>query len=964
MRVGPIGPSRLAVSLVALPCATSLRSKPAQKLPPAPVRIATDSESSGSNRLKEATSSEAVAELTALRAPGRLMVTTAIGPSTSNRVFRSCALRAVRGLRIHIGVPVIGRGRVRLFDDPRARPADQVQERARLVVGARCTRAAERLLPHDRAGRLVVDVEVAGGVDQRVRGGADRIAITREHSAREPVWARPVTQLESLLELAVRVRIDGQDRAEQLLLHQLEVGVARLDHGRPHEPPDRVVTAAAGHDLRGVALLGVVDRGHVLGVGLAVDHRSHEVAEFGDVALGDGLHKVGHFGAHVLPHRLWDVRARRGRALLALVFEGAAHQRGAQSGHVRRLVGDDEVLASGLAYQSRVRSLLVDVLADGLPHVLEHVGGAGEVDARELGMVQHAIRDLRRAAAHHVDHARRQAGLREQLHQEVRREQRLRRRLEHHCVAHEHRRGGQVGADRSEVERAHREDEALERSILETVPRGRVVVRLLAQQLVAEVGVEAPEVDALAGCVDLGLVHRLRLTKHRRGVDGVAPRTRQQRSRAQHDRRALVIRGGRPHATRLQSRVDRVVEVLDHTDRVPPNAQLLAVRRAQVALAVARAVLAADRHRDLCPRIGELGKPALEALTMRIAWRILAHRFVDRTRDLEMSVGGHASRVTKARIDRKNPPSREAFAVLEYSPGQLTETAAPERVARTVALLRRRGYALSPARLAAMCAGGALQEHEVRRVAAASPNLTIVHDLVVERDHMPRLDEIRGRANGHDAASPGYLAMTRQFVRALVAAAPFVRSVWIAGSLASGGFRDSDDVDLNLVVDDGHRHLAYVAVNALGLVHAIRHRGKPVDDLTRRPIAPRLMTANLILERSQLSPLARQDEGMAFELMVSQPVFGFEVFEQIVALNPELTQHFPQLAEKTAPFLIDAPRARLPRWTYPAMLDGAARIFGSAAWRYMQWTRRHRPEALARVAFVRETMRPYTLFDS
>ena len=173
--------------------------------------------------------------------------------------------------------------------------------------------------------------------------------------------------------------------------------------------------------------------------------------------------------------------------------------------------------------------------------------------------------------------------------------------------------------------------------------------------------------------------------------------------------------------------------------------------------------------------------------------------------------------------------------MLEYSPGQLTETAAPERVARTVALLRRRGYALSPARLAAMCAGGALQEHEVRRVAAASPNLTIVHDLVVERDHMPRLDEIRGRANGHDAASPGYLAMTRQFVRALVAAAPFVRSVWIAGSLASGGFRDSDDVDLNLVVDDGHRHLAYVAINALGLVHGMRHRGKPVDDLTRRP---------------------------------------------------------------------------------------------------------------------------------
>ncbi len=262
--------------------------------------------------------------------------------------------------------------------------------------------------------------------------------------------------------------------------------------------------------------------------------------------------------------------------------------------------------------------------------------------------------------------------------------------------------------------------------------------------------------------------------------------------------------------------------------------------------------------------------------------------------------------------------------MLEYSPGQLTETAAPERVARTVALLRRRGYALSPARLGAMCAGGALPEHEVRRTVAASPDLTIVRELVVEREHMPRLDEIRSRADGHTAASPGYLEMTQRFVRALVVTAPFVRSVWIAGSLASGGFRDSDDVDLNLVVDDGHRHLAYVAVNAL----------------------------------------ARQDEGMAFELMVSQPVFGFEVFEQIVKLNPDLTQHFPQLAEKTAPLAIDAPRTRLPRSMYPARLDGAARVVGSAAWRYMQWTRRRRPEALARVAFVRETMRPYTLFDS
>jgi hypothetical protein len=205
--------------------------------------------------------------------------------------------------------------------------------------------------------------------------------------------------------------------------------------------------------------------------------------------------------------------------------------------------------------------------------------------------------------------------------------------------------------------------------------------------------------------------------------------------------------------------------------------------------------------------------------------------------------------------------------------------------------------------------------------------------------------------------------MTVRFVRTLVRVAPFIRSVSIAGSLATGGFRSSDDVDLNLIVDDGHRHLAYVAVNLLGLLHALGHRAKPVDDLTRRPLAPRLMTANLILELSQCRPLARQDEDMAFELLVAEPVFGLEVINEVVDANPVLLEHFPQLASKPAPLLIDAPgRRRSP----PLLrrLDGVARMVGESAWRYMQWTRRNRPDALARVAFVRATMRPYTLFDS
>jgi hypothetical protein len=292
----------------------------------------------------------------------------------------------------------------------------------------------------------------------------------------------------------------------------------------------------------------------------------------------------------------------------------------------------------------------------------------------------------------------------------------------------------------------------------------------------------------------------------------------------------------------------------------------------------------------------------------------------------------------------------------------LRSSVVADRLRRTVALLRRRGYAVSPARLGELCLGGAISESEVRWTAASDSDLTLAEDLVIDRDVVGQVGAISDRASSHRNDSPAYFQMTVRFVRALIAVAPFIRHVSIAGSLASGGFRASDDVDLNLIVDDGHRHLAYVAVNLLGLVHAIRFRSKPVDDLTRRPIAPRLMTANLILERSQCLPLERQDEDMAFELLASEPVFGMDSVRELLDANQPLLEHFPQLAEKQPRVLVDAPR-HAPSFLFPSALDRPAEWLGNAAWRYMQWTRRNRPDALARVAFVRETMRPYALFD-
>src|SRR5438067_1046902 len=357
------GPLRAPYSA---PAAMALRPKPAQKVPPAPVRTATERLSSIPKVEKKVSRrAAAVSGSTAFRTPGRSMVTVSTAPSTSVLTFLECASLVVV---FHERVAMVGRRHVRLFDDAGAYPSEQVQERAGLVVGARSAGTAEGLESHDRTCRLVVDVEIARRVDELLRGFANRLPVTRKHRTCQAIRARAVAEVERLVELSIRVGVSRQDGAEQLLAQELEIRVGRLDDRRPDEPPDLIVPLAARDDLGRVRLLGVLDRAHVVAVGALVDHRAHEVAEVGDIALGDRLNQVDQVGFHRVPHRLRDVRTRRGGAFLSLGLEGSAHQCRAQRVRVRGVMSDDEILAARLPDQPRVGAVAGDVLTDLAPH--------------------------------------------------------------------------------------------------------------------------------------------------------------------------------------------------------------------------------------------------------------------------------------------------------------------------------------------------------------------------------------------------------------------------------------------------------------------------------------------------------------------------------------------------------------------------------------------------------------------
>ena len=178
---------------------------------------------------------------------------------------------------VHERIPPIRRRDHGFLDRPGAHPAEQVHRAARLVVRPRRPGATEGLLTHDGPGGLVVDVEIAGRVSQRVRYAHDRLAVPREDRPGQGVGRRGVAEREGLFQAVILVYVYRQYGTEDLFLHGPEPRIRRDDGRRLDEPAPLAVAAAAGDDLGVVRRPGVFDVTDDVVEGRLVDHGRHEV---------------------------------------------------------------------------------------------------------------------------------------------------------------------------------------------------------------------------------------------------------------------------------------------------------------------------------------------------------------------------------------------------------------------------------------------------------------------------------------------------------------------------------------------------------------------------------------------------------------------------------------------------------------------------------------------------------------
>ncbi len=417
-------------------------------------------------------------------------------------------------------------------------------------------------------------------------------------------------------------------RSEDLLAQQPIAGVGRLHEGGLDEVSGLPVRPPSRHHPRVLSRVGDVLRDLV--ERLLVDHRSHEIPEVGHVSHPDVLHDRDRAVADVVPDRLRHVGPAGRRAFLALVLEGAAGDGHREGLRIGRGMGDDEVLAPGLPDDARVRAVAAHVLADGPPHRVEDLGGAGEVDAGQVPVGEQGVGHGHRVAGHEVDDPGREARRLEQPQGVVGARDRGGGRLPDHGVAHERGGGREVRPDGGEVERRDGVDEALERAVLELVPHAAVGDRLLPVELLRVGRVEAPEIDDLAGGVDLRLKDRLGLAEHGGRVQGGAPGGGEQLRRLQEDGGAVLPRPARPLAVGLRGRLHGLRHVVLRCPVPVGEHVAVVVGHHRLRLVPGANLLAPDDERDVEALRGHRLEAGLQLRLLGGAGGIGLHRLVDR----------------------------------------------------------------------------------------------------------------------------------------------------------------------------------------------------------------------------------------------------------------------------------------------------------------------------------------------
>jgi hypothetical protein len=184
------------------------------------------------------------------------------------------------------------------------------------------------------------------------------------------------------------------------------------------------------------------------------------------------------------------------------------------------------------------------------------------------------------------------------------------------------------------------------------------------------------------------------------------------------------------------------------------------------------------------------------------------------------------------------------------------------------------------------------------------PGLELINELIVPtglNDQKKLIDKSLERKENHKRNQKNAETIAIEFAREFLQYCPFVKSILLSGSLATGGYQSEDDIDFNFFCETGTKYITWLTAILLGIKYSIKYR-KHTATMTAKTGLPveKLICANVVWWESQSIPFERKDVGMAFELLLSKVIYNPDnYFDKILNANKRwIKPIFPQLLVK------------------------------------------------------------------
>ena len=217
-----------------------------------------------------------------------------------------------------------------------------------------------------------------------------------------------------------------------------------------------------------------------------------------------------------------------------------------------------------------------------------------------------------------------------------------------------------------------------------------------------------------------------------------------------------------------------------------------------------------------------------------------------------------------------------------------------ERILATLGLVEERGYNLTLYSLSEKLVGGKVNPEELEHYLKQMDGVEYDGFFVATTGHL-KAEKCQRRIVTNKKLQKRYLFIAREFLADFIELCPWVKCVLIAGSMASEGLSKEDDIDLDIIVEDGTKYSTWL----LGLILCFRYSLKYRKEFSVRwyNSLARVICLSVIWESHQTDPFLRKDGQLAYELLTAKVLYSENYFRRILKVNTWLKKWFPQLLQ-------------------------------------------------------------------